>query len=163
VPFDLERFIKAQDASVAGYADALQELRTDGKRGHWIWYVFPQLSGLGSSSASEFYGIDGRDEADAYLQHPVLRKRLLEVTAAVAERLERGDRLKALMGSHIDALKVVSSLTLFHDVAERLGSDADESTDLRQFATVSNAVLRASAAQGYPPCRRTIEALHNPN
>jgi uncharacterized protein (DUF1810 family) len=163
VPYDLDRFIKAQEGSFAGYADALQEMRTDCKRGHWIWYVFPQLSGLGSSWASEFYGIAGREEAAAYLRHPVLRERLLDITAAVAERLDRGDRLKALMSSHIDALKVVSSLTLFRDVAERMDGDADERGDLKQFSDAANAVLRAAAAQGYPPCRYTIEALHNPS
>src|SRR5262245_2775743 len=69
---ELERFIKAQNNTFAGFADALREIQTDCKCGHWIWYVFPQLSGLGSSWSAQFYGIDGVDEARAYLTQPIL-------------------------------------------------------------------------------------------
>ena len=89
---DLDRFIRAQDSPQSGLAAALDELRGDGKRTHWIWYVFPQLRGLGNSWNSEFYGIDGVEEAVAYLTHPVLRRRLLQATGIVAERASLPDR-----------------------------------------------------------------------
>lgn len=84
----LERFVHAQDSGglydgTGTYAEALEEVRAGHKRGHWMWYVFPQMKGLGRSELSEFYGIDGREEAYAYIAHPVLRARLVEITEAV--------------------------------------------------------------------------------
>jgi uncharacterized protein (DUF1810 family) len=76
----LDRFRQAQDAPDAGYAGALRELRAGEKTSHWIWYVFPQLAGLGRSSTAVYYGLAGVEEAAAYLRDPVLGERL--VTAA---------------------------------------------------------------------------------
>src|SRR5262245_13082134 len=90
------------------------------KRGHWIWYVFPQLAGLGHSSMSQIYGIDGIAEAEAYVRDPVLRGRLLTITLAVAAQLRRGVSIESLMSSSIDAAKLISSMTLFGAVANRL-------------------------------------------
>ncbi len=106
---ELERFVAAQDRA-QNYRQALSELRHGHKRGHWIWFVFPQLAGLGSSSMSEHYAIRSLDEARAYLQHPVLGERLVECAEALLGL--DGNNPAAVMGT-IDALKLRSSMTLF--------------------------------------------------
>jgi uncharacterized protein (DUF1810 family) len=113
-PFELERFVAAQDGGQT-YQQALVELRLGRKREHWIWFVFPQLAGLGSSSMSERYAIRSLDEARAYLQHAVLGGRLVECAEALLEL--DGDDPVAVMGT-IDALKLRSSMTLFAAAAD---------------------------------------------
>ena len=103
----LERFVEAQDGD---YEDALAEIRAGEKQSHWIWYVFPQMKGLGMSWTSEFYGIADLDEAKAYLAHPVLGARLREITAAILQHRRESAR-KIL--SYPDDLKVCSCMTLF--------------------------------------------------
>lgn len=110
VDYDLERFIKAQDSGWATYSEALSEIKGGHKRGHWIWYVFPQIKGLGHSYNSEFYGISGKDEAKAYLEHPVLGKRLRDITKALLECLNPS--AYNILGFP-DVLKVQSCMTLF--------------------------------------------------
>lgn len=85
---NLLRFVHAQDSGgiydgTGTYAQALEEVRAGHKRGHWIWYVFPQMKGLGKSEISKFYGIDDREEAKAYIQHPILRERLVKICEVV--------------------------------------------------------------------------------
>ena len=85
---NLLRFIHAQDCggiydNTSTYKEALQEIRNGYKKSHWIWYVFPQMKGLGKSEISEFYGINGREEANEYFANPILRERLIEATQAV--------------------------------------------------------------------------------
>lgn len=85
---NLLRFIHAQDCggiydNTSTYREALQEIRNGYKKSHWIWYVFPQMKGLGKSEISEFYGINGREEANEYFANPILRERLIEATQAV--------------------------------------------------------------------------------
>ncbi len=155
----LARFIRAQDSPQSGLASALDELRGDGKRGHWIWYVFPQLRGLGSSGNSEFYGIDGIKEAIAYLTHPVLRGRLLQVTGVVAKRLGDGVSLRQLLGGDTDARKLVSSLTLFRGVADSTNLPDPDAAELRELSRLSSDVLTRANEQGFPPCRFTIDFL----
>jgi uncharacterized protein (DUF1810 family) len=104
---DLARFVDAQRAS---YATALEEIRSGRKRSHWMWYVFPQLAGLGSSTMAEHYSICSLDEARAYLAHDVLGPRLVECAAAVLA-LE-GRSAREIFGSP-DDLKLRSSATLF--------------------------------------------------
>lgn len=111
-PFDLQRFVDAQDGV---YDTALAELRAGRKRTHWIWFVFPQLRGLGRSPMAHRYGISGLDEARAYLAHEVLGPRLRECTSQVARSGQASAR--ALFGSP-DDLKVRSSMTLFSLAAE---------------------------------------------
>jgi len=111
-PFDLKRFVDAQSAE---YEDVLRELRAGRKRGHWIWFVFPQMKGLGRSSTSDYFGIGSLEEAVAYLRHPVLRPRLMECTALV-NRIE-GSSIDDIFGFH-DNLKFRSSITLFAQAAE---------------------------------------------
>jgi len=107
----IERFIEAQEKT---YAAALAELRAGEKRGHWIWWVFPQMRGLGTSEYSVFYGIANEAEALAYLSHPVLGARYRECVSVVHGHLCQGrvDPL-TLMGSEIDVLKLRSSLEIF--------------------------------------------------
>lgn len=107
-PHDLERFVRAQ-AGV--YERALGELRGGHKYSHWMWFVFPQLRGLGYSSTARHYGITGLDEARAYLAHPVLGARLLEC-AGVLEGLDAACTASGIFG-YPDDLKLRSSLTLF--------------------------------------------------
>lgn len=111
-PFDLQRFIDMQQTD---YATALQEMKDGQKRSHWIWYIFPQLRGLGHSSYSWIYGLADTEEAKAYLDHPVLGPRLREVTQAVLTH--RGKDIANVMGSSIDAMKLLSSMTLFDAVS----------------------------------------------
>jgi uncharacterized protein (DUF1810 family) len=111
MPFDLERFIAAQEGV---YAGALGELRQGRKTGHWIWFVFPQLVGLGRSEMSRRYGIESLGEARAYLDHPVLGARLRECASAVLAT--QGATADQIFGS-LDAMKVRSSMTLFHRAA----------------------------------------------
>ena len=112
--FDLERFVKAQDSKWGAYREALQEIKNGHKQGHWIWYVFPQIKGLGHSQNSEYYGISGKDEARAYLNHPVLGARLKEITKAF---LECNTTSAYNMFGFPDVLKVQSCMTLFDIVS----------------------------------------------
>jgi len=113
---DLSRFLEAQEDT---YEQALSEIRNGRKTNHWIWYVFPQLKGLGMSRTSEYYGIKNLEEAKANLAQPVLGKRLIEITTALAE-LPEYDPEKVL--GYPDDLKVCSCMTLFHiaDPDERI-------------------------------------------
>ncbi len=108
-PWDLERFVTAQDAGGA-YDRATAELRRGRKTGHWMWFVFPQIAGLGHSPTSRRFAISSREEAEAYLRHPVLGPRLLECARLVAEA--RGRDAEQIFGV-IDAQKLRSSMTLF--------------------------------------------------
>jgi uncharacterized protein (DUF1810 family) len=108
--FNLERFVEAQ-AGV--YARAGAELRSGRKQSHWMWFVFPQIRGLGSSEMAVRYAISGREEARAYLDHPVLGPRLQECTETVVE-LE-GKSVEEIFG-YPDDLKFHSSMTLFAEV-----------------------------------------------
>ena len=118
----LQRFTDAQGQPVTGFETALFEIRAGGKRSHWIWYVFPQLAGLGRSAAAQTYALDDVAEAQDYLRDPLLRTRLLTIATAVAEQLDRqsGPSLERVMGSSIDVAKLVSSMTLFGAVAKHL-------------------------------------------
>lgn len=158
----LERFRGAQDSPVDGFVAALAEIRSGGKRGHWIWYVFPQLEGLGTSAQARRFAIAGEDEAAAYLHDPELRSRLLAITNAVLEAL-RGGRarsLRALMGSEIDAVKVVSSLTLFRHVASALHA-RHRADEYAAVARAADAVLAIAAAEGHRPCAYTLARLRS--
>jgi uncharacterized protein (DUF1810 family) len=104
---DLNRFVDAQTGS---YETALQEVRSGAKRSHWMWYIFPQIAGLGHSAMARRYGIADRAEAEAYLAHPVLGDRLREITQALQAL---PDAVPARVFGGIDAMKLRSSLTLF--------------------------------------------------
>jgi uncharacterized protein (DUF1810 family) len=108
---DLERFVKAQQGV---YETALAELRAGRKRSHWMWFIFPQVAGLGQSEMARRYAIRSSDEAAAYLAHPVLGERLRACATAVLSHA--GEDTGAIF-PHPDDLKFHSSMTLFADVA----------------------------------------------
>jgi uncharacterized protein (DUF1810 family) len=109
-PFRLERFVSAQDAG-GTYDAALAELRAGRKRGHWMWFVFPQMAGLGRSPTAQRYAISSLAEARAYLAHPVLGPRLIECAEALTAAHSLISAEQILGG--IDAIKLRSSMTLF--------------------------------------------------
>jgi uncharacterized protein (DUF1810 family) len=111
--FDLERFVRAQDSG-GTYAQALAELRNGRKVSHWMWFVFPQIAGLGRSATAREFALSSVREAQAYLDHEVLGPRLRESAAAVAA--VRGRTAVQVFGS-VDALKLRSSMTLFSAAA----------------------------------------------
>jgi uncharacterized protein (DUF1810 family) len=152
----LSAFHRAQSDPAAGFDQALREIRAGGKRGHWIWYVFPQLAGLGTSAMSREYGIRDLAEAEAYLRDPLLGRRLAEIGEAVLDHVRKGTRLERVMGSAIDARKVISSLTLFGAAAEPLARDVPSAERVNALATE---LLRLAEKQGYPPCAFTRAAL----
>jgi uncharacterized protein (DUF1810 family) len=106
-PFNLERFVEAQEGT---YAGALAEIRRGAKRGHWMWFIFPQLRGLGRSELAHYYGIGSLDEARAFLAHPVLGPRLRECVETLQD-LTGKDAFDVF--GEVDAMKLRSSLTLF--------------------------------------------------
>jgi uncharacterized protein (DUF1810 family) len=108
-PFGLQRFVDAQD-DAGIYDQALRELRAGRKHSHWMWFVFPQVAGLGSSPMTQHYAISGLPEARAYLAHPELGRRLVECARALTE-LEETDAVRVF--GPVDAQKLRSSMTLF--------------------------------------------------
>ena len=115
---NLLRFVHAQDSGgiydgTSTYAEALQEVKNGHKSGHWVWYVFPQMKGLGKSEIAQFYGINGREEAKAYIEHPILRERLVEISEAV---LNNEKSVYEIFGN--DAIKVRSCILLFESVSD---------------------------------------------
>lgn len=106
-PHDLDRFVTAQAGS---YETALTEIRRGAKRSHWMWYIFPQIAGLGRSAMAQRYAIQSLDEARAYLEHPILGPRLRECVVALQDLI--GMTAESVFGE-IDATKLRSSLTLF--------------------------------------------------
>jgi uncharacterized protein (DUF1810 family) len=106
---DLERFVRAQDSG-GMYQRAVAELRNGRKTSHWMWFIFPQIAGLGRSAMAQAYAISDLAEARAYLAHPVLGPRLIECTEIVASH--QGLSAQQIFGG-IDAIKLRSSMTLF--------------------------------------------------
>ena len=109
--YDLERFYKAQEYD---YETALSEIRNGRKESHWMWYIFPQVSGLGRSTMAEYYAIRSREEAKAYIEDPILGKRLIEISWALLQ--VDSDDAEEVMGWP-DNLKLMSCMTLFAEVA----------------------------------------------
>lgn len=132
----LQRFIEAQNDS---YDQALKEIRNGRKLTHWIWYIFPQIKGLGFSYNSEYYGIASLQEAKDYLENELLRKRLFEITESLL--MHKGKDIESIMGD-IDSLKLKSSMTLF---------------DAVQPGSVFGEVL--DEFYGGERCRRTLEKI----
>ena len=106
--FNLQRFLGAQEND---YADALHEIKQGYKQSHWIWFIFPQMRGLGRSSMAEYYGISSIEEARAYLDHPTLKARLIEISTALLQHKGKSTAYEIL--GTIDAIKVRSCMTLF--------------------------------------------------
>ena len=115
---NLQRFIHAQDSggiyeNTSTFSEALQEIKNGYKKSHWIWYVFPQMKGLGKSEISQFYGINGREEAYEYIANPILRNRLIEATEAV---LNNKYTAYEIFGS--DIIKFRACMLLFASVSD---------------------------------------------
>ena len=108
----LDRFLEAQERM---YETALREIKNGEKESHWMWYIFPQLRGLGRSQMAYAYGINGLEEAKAYLDHPILSARLIEICEALLEYKDQD--IEEILGN-IDAMKLRSSMTLFALISE---------------------------------------------
>jgi uncharacterized protein (DUF1810 family) len=156
--FDLDRFKRAQEQH-GSFVDAMSELRTGRKTSHWVWWVFPQIAGLGTSGTSVRFALSGRDETCAYLADDLLRSRLVEAVTAVHEQLvgQPRRRIDALMGSEVDVLKLVSSMTLFAEVA--LESAVRELPGIDGLRRAAVEILGVARSAGYPACDRTLSAL----
>ena len=111
-PHDLQRFVDAQEPV---YEQVCAELRAGRKTSHWIWFIFPQIAGLGHSPMAQRFAIAGRSEAESYLQHPLLGPRLAECTMLVNQHV--GEDIVDILGD-IDAMKFRSSMTLFANATE---------------------------------------------
>ena len=138
-PYDLQRFVDAQNPV---FEEVYAELRSGQKRGHWMWFIFPQLRGLGHSEMASRFAISSRDEAEAFLRHPVLGPRLRECTQLVL--LIEGRSINRIFG-YPDDLKFRSSMTLFASTA----SDSE------------NQIFKDALQKGFAgePDRLTIEQL----
>ena len=131
-PFQLQRFVEAQDSV---FDTALEELRAGHKQSHWMWFIFPQIAGLGRSPTAQYYAIRSMHEARAYLAHPLLGDRLRSAVETVVSAAERRTPVQIL--GDVDAIKLRSSLTLFEaasgdpvfaDALDRLFGSPDEAT-----------------------------------
>jgi uncharacterized protein (DUF1810 family) len=109
----LDRFLEAQERM---YEIALKEIRNGEKESHWMWYIFPQLRGLGKSRMAYVYGINGIEESKAYIEHPVLSARLIEICEALLEH--KNEDIEDILGD-VDAMKLRSSMTLFAFISEK--------------------------------------------
>lgn len=143
---ELDRFVQAQSGGV--YEGALRELRAGRKTGHWMWFIFPQLAGLGRSEVSRYYAIASLDEARAYLADPVLGPRLREAAAALLS--VEGRSAEAIMGS-VDAMKLRSSMTLFGRADPAVGvfrAVLERYFDGQEDERTQDALAREGAATG---------------
>ena len=111
--YNLVRFVSAQEYN---YAFALSEMKAGRKRTHWIWYIFPQLKGLGHSRNALYFGIENIEETKLYLEHPILGARLLEITEALTQ-LQKNDPSEVMRGD-VDSVKLKSCMTLFAYISE---------------------------------------------
>jgi uncharacterized protein (DUF1810 family) len=149
---DLSRFVDGYDRD---FERAIGEISAGRKRSHWMWYIFPQIAGLGLSPTSVRYAIADRREAEAFLGHPRLRPGYCRLVDAVWQQIiGTGMSVHALFGSPDDQ-KLVSSLTLFATVA----ADLDPTAELTTLVTRANEVLDAAAGQGLGRCTTTEAAL----
>jgi uncharacterized protein (DUF1810 family) len=146
-PYDLERFLRAQEGS---YAAAIEEIRSGRKRSHWMWYVFPQIDGLGYSATARHYAIGSLGEARAYLRHPVLGTRLRECAEAL---LGVAGKSAAEIFGYPDELKLKSSMTLFARASKDLQGSGDPDVSPPVFNRVLDRYYRGQADV------RTLEIL----
>jgi uncharacterized protein (DUF1810 family) len=154
----LKRFQIAQADPASGFDVAISELRHGRKVSHWIWYIFPQLRGLGRSSTAQFYAIDNLVEAQEYLRDAILRKNLLSAMETVARHLFEGAQLETVMGGSVDSFKLVSCATLFR-VATEFFDDFPEVPDIAAIHQMTGELLEAAEAQGFPPCPQTLSLI----
>lgn len=151
MPDSLQRF--HQRANQGWHQIALRELRNGRKTSHWMWWVFPQLNGLGTSRLATEYALEDDDEALSFLADPTLLANLVEVTEAVVLALGHGHSPETLMGGQTDVRKLVSSLTLFALVCD------PEQPPQQHLRTLCQQALTALDAHGFPQCSYTRDAL----
>jgi len=144
--------VVSSDSNLTAYQKALKEIAAGKKIGHWIWYIFPQ-GPFGTSTMAKMYAITSPSEATAYLQHPILRDRLLEITNAVANQLNMDVRSETLMGCKIDCQKLASSMTLFNFIADKL--------DDQDLKDATKKVLSGLATHSWTECTKTLDWLQN--
>ena len=145
---DLSRY----EAHLNDFDRALAEIEAGRKRSHWMWYVFPQVAGLGITGTSRIYAIGSVAEAEAFLLHPALGAAYRRIVDAVWHQVvEEGVTVRALFG-YPDDLKLVSSLILFAAVARQL---QQPTPDIVTFATRADDILRAAYEQGFDKCTTT--------
>ena len=155
-PDDLQKYIKAQDMYFDGtgktvYEKALEEIKAGNKEEHWIWYIWPQIEGLGKSFYCEKYGVPGLEGAIAYLENRTLHDRLMEISSALLE-LNTTDLLSVMW--QVDCMKVRSSITLFYEAAIRMyGADSEE---VKLFVNLRDKYF---GRIGF--CDRTLEILND--
>ena len=155
---ELKRFLDAQDdggsfdGNRTAYQVALKEIVNGEKISHWIWFIFPQ-GPFGTSTMAQMYAITSPSEATAYLQHSILRDRLLEITNAVANQLNKNVQPEILMGSEIDCQKLASSMTLFNFIADKL--------DDQDLKDATKNVLSQLASHAWTECTKTLDWLRN--
>lgn len=154
----VERFTNAHANPTAGFDAAIGELQSGRKVGHWVWYIFPQLEGLGRSRAAQRFALSDTNEACAYVAHPLLGARLALAFETVDQH--RGT-LHDLMADAVDAKKLVSSLTLFHAVCQLHLHEADKLLAARALSITmaSHRVLKKAAGEGLPKCAFTQHSL----
>ncbi len=154
----VEHFMQAHANATAGFNAALGELQAGRKVGHWVWYIFPQLEGLGKSSAAQQFALADADEAWAYVAHPALGARLALALEAVDQH---PGTLHDLMADPLDTKKLVSSLTLFGYVSQFHLCDHDALLAARALAVAVTCrrLLLKAAGEGLPKCLITLEAM----
>ena len=155
----LVRFIEAQDSNGA-YERAIKELTNGRKDTHWIWYIFPQIHGIGSSHNATYYGIEGLTEAKEYLQNSLLCSRYVEAMRIVHNKLLNEEvSFLALMNARIDCMKFTSSLTLFSIALEGLKTnEASQSADIVRLEKFMDAIINSDQISNFP-CERTRNIL----
>ena len=151
----LQRFIDAQDRE-GTYANALAEIRAGHKQSHWIWYILPNLRGLGYSETARFYAIDGQIEAAAYYRHPLLGERLTVVAEAVVTAVTAGHTLEGIFGD-VDAKKTISCMTLFQIVGTN--TTVQDCAHHQRFQAAAQTILATGESQGLPRCVKTLTLL----
>jgi uncharacterized protein (DUF1810 family) len=178
---DIEHFCKAHEFM---WEQAISELRNGEKESHWIWYIFPNVKGLGMSGNSIQYAIQSIEQGYAYLENDMLRNHLVEGLETIAQFLIKNSKnprsLQEIMGLKIDAIKIISCCVLFNGLVKRLlTTDEKNSISLRsgkqvshqmtikiqrdyeRIQTASQTILNIGLAQGYHPCQTTIQWLNN--
>ncbi|ASQ45491.1 DUF1810 domain-containing protein [Legionella clemsonensis] len=155
---NLQRFHEAQKDN---YQNAHDEIASGRKRGHWIWYIFPQLKSLGSSATAQKYGIKDFEEACAYLKDPLLFQHYQEMVELVTDKLAKNIPPATLMNGVVDAQKLVSSLTLFRLAAEYLTkSENNSSLDFYKLEASCSKALNSLAHEGYLACEETMSEVY---
>ncbi len=156
----VERFNQAHANPTAGFDAAIGQLQAGRKVGHWVWYIFPQLEGLGKSNAAQRFALADEEDAWAYVAHPLLGARLALAFETVVQYRRT---LHELMADPVDARKLVSSLTLFYSVCQIHLHDADKllAARARAITMASHRLLKKAAGEGLPKCAFTLQAMRS--